>query len=201
MAGRACVRRESGYAGTMFFPRSVRALGYALLFGTAGAVAGSGQTAGGSTPREHRVLSASSADGLNWTRDDGLRLTSASVPCAINDGDRRVLLYVVRPPDDPAGVGGVACAVAEDGLTFRIEPEFRIEGLSTLTAADPSLVRDAAGNFRLYYLASNSRGDPASEANPHRINLALSTDGIRFRESGTVFTYDNLVDPDVFEYK
>jgi hypothetical protein len=160
-----------------------------------------GQPAGGSTPRDHQVHSATSADGLTWTRDEGVRLTSASVPCAINDRDQRVLLYVVRPPDDAGGVGGVTCAVSVDGTNFAVDPAFRLEGLSTLTAADPSIVRDATGTFRLYYLASNYRGDPANEPNPHRINLALSEDGIRFREAGTVFTYDDLVDPDVFEYR
>ena len=156
---------------------------------------------GGSTPREHEVHSATSKDGLTWTRDAGIRLTSASVPCVINDGDKRLLLYVVRPPDEPGGVGGVSCAVSTDGTSFQIEKGFRIEGLSTLTAADPSIVKDEAGKFRLYYLASNHRGDPAAGENPHKINYALSDDGIRFRETGIAFTYDDLVDPDVFRFK
>jgi hypothetical protein len=156
---------------------------------------------GGSTPREHEVHSATSKDGLTWTRDEGVRLTSASVPCVINDGDKRILLYVVRPPDEPGGVGGISCAVSTDGVNFTIDRNFRIEGLSTLTAADPSIVKDEAGKFRLYYLASNHRGDPAHGENPHKINYALSDDGIRFREAGTAFTYDDLVDPDVFRFK
>ncbi len=156
---------------------------------------------GGSTPREHQVLSATSKDGLTWTRDAGVRLSSSSVPCAINDGDERVLLYVVRPPDDPSGVGGVSCAISTDGTNFKIESNFHIEGLSTLTAADPSIVKDGQGKFRLYYLASDHRGDPAAGANPHKINYALSDDGVRFRETGTAFEYDDLVDPDVFHFK
>ncbi|MBM3854072.1 MAG: hypothetical protein FJ399_13115, partial [Verrucomicrobia bacterium] len=113
----------------------------ALLFAGSVAAVVFGQPAGGSTPRDHQVHSATSADGLTWTRDEGVRLTSASVPCAINDRDQRVLLYVVRPPDDAGGVGGVACAVSVDGTNFTLEPGFRLEGLSTLTAADPSIVR------------------------------------------------------------
>lgn len=156
---------------------------------------------GASTPREHEVHSATSNDGLAWTRDDGIRLKSASVPCVINDGDNRILLYVVRPPDEPGHVGGVSCAVSTDGMNFTVDRNFRIEGLSTLTAADPSIVKDQAGKFRLYYLASNHRGDPARGENPHKIQYAISDDGIRFREAGTAFTYDDLVDPDVFRYK
>ncbi len=158
-------------------------------------------SAGGSSPREHQVLSATSSDGLTWTRDAGVRLRSASVPCAINDRDQRVLLYVVRPPDEPGGVGGVSCAVSTNGTDFSIAREFRIEGLSTRSAADPAIVKDRDGKFRLYYLASNHRGDPAAGENPHLINYARSEDGLHFREVGTAFRYYNLVDPDVFRFQ
>ncbi|MBM3892341.1 MAG: hypothetical protein FJ388_24765, partial [Verrucomicrobia bacterium] len=149
----------------------------------------------------HNVCSATSNDGLNWTRDEGVRLAGASVPCVINDGDKRVLLYYVKPPDQPGRPETVACAVSTDGTTFLQEPAFQIEGLSAMKAVDPSLMKDDAGKFRLYYLASDHRGDPARGVNPHKICLALSDDGIRFRERGSVFEYDDLVDPDVFHYK
>lgn len=152
-------------------------------------------------PAAHRVLSATSADGLTWTRDEGVRITAGSVPCAIADGDKRVLIYYVKPSAQPGGTENVACAVSTDGMHFEDAPDFRIEGLSTLKAVDPSIVRDADGAFRLYYLASDFRGDPARAQNPHAIKLALSNDGIRFRESGTVFEYDGLVDPDVFRHR
>lgn len=148
----------------------------------------------------HQVVSASSPDGLTWTRDEGVRVAGVSVPCAINDGDRRVLLYFVRPPDQPGQPETVACAVSTNGLRFEAAPDFRIEGLSTLKAVDPSILRDGDGKFRLYYLASDHRGDPARGANPHRIHCAVSDDGIRFRETGSVFSYDDLVDPDVFRF-
>ncbi|MBI5396174.1 MAG: hypothetical protein HZA91_12835 [Verrucomicrobia bacterium] len=149
----------------------------------------------------HNVQSATSKDGLTWTRDEGIRFASASVPCAINDGDRRVLLYFVQPPNQPGRPETVACAVSTDGMTFKQEPAFQIEGLSTVKAVDPSILKDGAGKFRLYYLASDHRGDPARGANPHKICAALSDDGVRFRETGSVFEYDDLVDPDVFRYK
>jgi len=148
----------------------------------------------------HQVMSATSADGLNWTRDEGIRVGRASVPCALNDADQRVLLYFVQPPDQPGKPETVACAVSADGMRFEREPAFQIEGLSTLKAVDPSILKDEAGRFRLYYLASNHPGDPAAGPNPHAIHLALSEDGIRFRESGSVFEYPDLVDPDVFRF-
>jgi hypothetical protein len=149
----------------------------------------------------HQVGSATSADGLTWTRDEGIRVPRASVPCAINDGDRRVLLYFVQPPDQPGKHETVACAVSADGMRFDPAPSFQIEGLSTLKAVDPSILKDDAGRFRLYYLASNHPGDPAAGPNPHAIHLALSDDGIRFRETGRVFEYPDLVDPDVFQFQ
>ncbi|MBI4910078.1 MAG: hypothetical protein HY820_41050 [Acidobacteria bacterium] len=146
----------------------------------------------------HWVGSATSEDGLRWTRDEGVRLSRASVPCAINDNDERVLLYFVEPPNQPGRPETVACAVSANGMDFERERAFQIEGLSTLKAVDPSILKDDDGRFRLYYLASNHQGDPASGPNPHAIHMALSDDGIRFRESGSVFEYPDLVDPDVF---
>lgn len=153
------------------------------------------------TLHSHNVHSAASPDGLTWTRDAGVRIASASVPCAINDGDKRVMIYYVQPPSQPGRPETVACAVSTNGLIFKHDPSFHIEGLRTLKAVDPSILKDAAGKFRLYYFASDHRGDPARGMNPHKIHLALSDDGIRFRETGPVFAYKDLVDPDVFRFK
>lgn len=158
---------------------------------------GSGQPAGISG---HQVMSASSPDGINWTRDSGVRVMRASVPAAINDGDRRVLLYFVQPPTEPGKPETVALAVSTDGIQFAQESAFRIEGLSTLKAVDPSVLRDEDGKFRLYYLASNHSGDPAAGPNPRTIHMAVSGDGIRYQETGPVFEYPDLVDPDVFGF-
>src|ERR1051325_2136371 len=86
----------------------------ALLATASGQPAAPRPAGGGSTPREHEVHSATSKDGLNWTRDEGIPLKSASVPCVIDDGGRRILLSVVRRPDEPVGVAarrreGCAC--------------------------------------------------------------------------------------------
>lgn len=156
---------------------------------------------GGGTLRSHHVHSATSKDGLIWVRDEGIRIGSASVPCAINDGDRRVLIYFVRPPDQPGRPETVACAVSTDGMNFERADGFRIDGLSALKAVDPSILRDDAGKFRLYYLGSDHRGDPAAAPGPHAIHLAMSDDGIRFSERGVVFRREDLVDPDVFRFK
>lgn len=150
-------------------------------------------------PFTHKILSASSPDGLTWTRDSGVRLEHASVPCAVATGDRIFLYYVDadRGPGLPESVG---CAVSSDGLLFERQP-FTIEGMQSAKAVDPSILRDPDGTFRLYYLASNAPGDPAGEPQDHEIHAALSDDGIRFRHQGSAFRYPALVDPDVFFFR
>jgi hypothetical protein len=149
-------------------------------------------------PYRHKVLSASSKDGLAWTRDPGVRLEHASVPCALADSGRIFLYYVDadRGPGQPESIG---CATSTDGIRFAKQP-FTIQGMTVRKALDPSVLRDPDGRFRLYYLASNAFGDPAAERGDHEVHLALSDDGIRFRNSGAAITYPDLVDPDVFLY-
>ncbi|MBI2441204.1 MAG: hypothetical protein HYV35_07535 [Lentisphaerae bacterium] len=150
-------------------------------------------------PYTHKILSASSADGLNWTRDKGARLEHASVPCAVADGDR-ILLYYVDADRGPGRPESIGCAVSSDGLQFEKQP-FAIEGLPTHKAVDPSVLRGPDGKFRLYYFASGGPGDPASAEGQHEIRLATSDDGIRFRDAGPAFRHARLVDPDVFHFK
>jgi hypothetical protein len=152
-----------------------------------------------SGPYQHQVHSATSADGLAWTRDAGLRVDHASVPCALADGGR-VFLYYVDADRGPGLPESVGCAVSSNGIDMVKQP-FVINGLPTFKAVDPSILKDEAGVFRLYYFGSNAGGDPASETNAHEIHLATSGDGIHFTEAGTVFTYPGLVDPDVFTFQ
>jgi len=182
-------------AGLVFMPGAYAPLPQAGP-GPRGGV-GPNPPAGG--PYRHKVLSASSKDGLAWTRDPGVRLEHASVPCAVPAGDRILLYYV----DADRGLGqpeSIGCATSTDGLRFEKQP-FTMEGMTARKALDPSVLRDSDGRFRLYYLASNAPGDPAADRGDHEIHLALSDDGIRFRNSGVAITYPDLVDPDVFVYR
>ncbi len=149
--------------------------------------------------QSHIVRSATSEDGLTWTVDEGTRLTSASVPCAINDGDKRVLIYYVKPPDGlTTHTENTACAVAEDGIHFTPVPDFKIDGMRTMKACDPAIIRDEEGKFRLYYFGSDFHGDPARAEGAHSIALATSDDGVHYRETGEVISREELCDPDVF---
>jgi len=146
-------------------------------------------------PYTHSICSASSPDGLTWTRDPGVRLQHASVPCAVADGDR-ILLYTVDADRGPGRSESVGCAVSTDGLRFEKQP-FAIEGLPSEKALDPCALKDAAGVFRLYYFASSPG---RQDENRHEIHLALADDGIHFRGAGPAFIHPALVDPDVFPF-
>jgi hypothetical protein len=150
-------------------------------------------------PYVHKILSASSVDGLRWTRDAGVRLEHASVPCVVADGNR-ILLYFVDADRGEGKPESVNCAMSFDSIMFE-KQLFVIDGLPTRKAVDPSVLKDPNGQFRLYYFASDAGGDPAAQSEQHEIHLALSEDGIRFKEAGTAFRYPRLVDPDVFLFK
>ncbi len=147
-------------------------------------------------PYVHRVLSATSADGLTWTRDEGVRWAHASVPCAVADGNR-ILLYAVDADRGPGQRESTGLFTSTDGTTFEKRP-FALEGNPTKKALDPCAVRDPKGGFRLYYLASDIDGDPARAPEDHEIHVATSKDGVRFQEAGVALRRPGLVDPDVF---
>ena len=144
-------------------------------------------------PYSHVICSASSEDGINWTRDDGVRIKHASVPCAVADGER-VLLYYVDADRGEGMSESVGCAESHDGMNFEKQP-FVIEDLPTRKAVDPCVLKDPAGKFRLYYFGSDAGGDPASASQPHEIHLAFSDDGVKFKEAGVAFRHERLVDP------
>lgn len=153
-----------------------------------------GEPTGG--PWVHRVLSATSTDGLTFTRDEGVRWAHASVPCVVADGDR-LLLYAVDADRGPGQPESANVSVSTDGLRFE-KQTLVVEGMTSRKALDPCVVRDPAGGFRLYYLGADADGDPARAAGDHAIHVARSEDGVRFREVGVALARPALVDPDVF---
>ena len=141
------------------------------------------------------IRSASSQDGLIWTKEDGIRLEHASDPCAIVRDDGTILLYF----EDSSHLlerktGTIGCAASSDGIDFRTM-DCTIEGMPSFKPLAPSVVRLPDGDFRLYYLASaqNQQREGAYE-----IHSAVSSDGFHFQEEGVCFTGSGPLAPDVF---
>ena len=130
--------------------------------------------------QSHQVHSATSPDGLQWTRDEGVRVASASVPCAINDGDRRVLLYFVRDmtprdwgttapvplPDGrlrlyafeqrvPVG-NAVRSFVSTNGLDWTAESGERLRARADEQITDPFVI-PWRGGWKMYFKSSPAR--------------------------------------------
>ncbi|MBU1672694.1 MAG: exo-alpha-sialidase, partial [Actinobacteria bacterium] len=143
-------------------------------------------------PYTHRVMSASSPDGLTWTPDGRTLLEHASVPCAVVTPSGALRAYYVDAGQVPETAN---CAESTDGgATFRVLG-LTIEGLPTEKAVDPSIVILPDGRYRLYYFGVS--GSPA-QAGEHSIYSAVSEDGVHFVQEKEVFRYPGLVDPDVF---
>ena len=147
-------------------------------------------------PYVHTIQSASSADGINWTRDVGVRLNHASVPSAAALPDSTIRLYYVDADRGAGRPESTNCAVSADGITFKKAP-ITINGQTAARILDPCIVTSGS-QWLLYHLAASM--GPAQPSGSD-INLAISDDGIQFANMGTVFRYPGVVDPDVFHYR
>lgn len=145
-------------------------------------------------PYYHTLRTASSADGLTWTEDrsDDLVL-HASVPAAVQLNDGTLIVYFVDfSSGSPERLG---CVVSKDDGTTFSWGNCSVSGLTSNKAVDfaPFLLQD--GSVRLYFYASDVN---VNSAGAHAIDYSTSSDGISFTRTATVFSYNGLVDPDVF---
>lgn len=144
-------------------------------------------------PYFHQVLSASSPDGLRFTHDGAVLLEHASVPAAVVLDDGRLRLYYVDASTRPENVN---CAESLDGGRSFAVLGCTIAWRSGVKAVDPSPVRLPDGRLRLFYYAPDTQSPGAPGR--HSVYSAVSADGVAFAEEGLAFTWEGLVDPDVF---
>ena len=64
-------------------------------------------------------------------------------------------------------------------------------------SGDTGITLDGAVRLNWFY-SSLTSGDPASGPNPHVVKQAVASDGVHFTDAVTIFSADDLVDPDVF---
>lgn len=155
---------------------------------------GADSSQGGPGQSIHKIFSAVSTDGLNFTRE-GLRIDSektddrgwASVPEAIKLSDGRVRIYYVT--GDSEANNGIASAISSDGLTFTKE-----SGARVLNFVDPAVLQLADGTFLM--LVANPG---FYQAVPAGIYSFTSVDGLTFVNRQTVLEGSNIFDPTVVQ--
>jgi len=147
-----------------------------------------------SGPWYHHVRTAVSSDGLTFIEERAPTLVDhASVPAALQFHDGTIRVYFVDfSSGNPERLGCVESS--DNGRSYRWAGCV-IDGLTSNKAVDPCPILLSDGRVRLYFYASEQN---VNSTGPHRIDTAVSSDGIHFTREATVFTFDGLVDPDVF---
>lgn len=149
------------------------------------------------SPIRVSVFTATSADGLSWTRDDSPLLEPG--PSGAWDDARVETPTVVRTPDGTfhlyysgcagacgGGIYAIGHATSPDGLTWTKDPANPVITTQDdpgqwgfYTAAEPAAIyRPAEDQIFLYYVAA--RGESVDGSGTFGVLLAKSTDGSRF---------------------
>ncbi len=145
-------------------------------------------------PYFHTIRTATSTDGLTWTDERAADLVlHASVPAAVQLNDGTLLVYFVDfSSGSPERLG---CLISTDnGVTYHWGG-CTITGLTSNKAVDFAPLKMDDGMIRLYFYASDQ---DVNSTGLHAVDVATSADGKNFFRASTVFTYNGLVDPDVF---
>ncbi len=136
-------------------------------------------------PWNHRVLSATSSDGLTWEKDNKKIADQASVPDAILDKDGNIRVYYVDWYN-----GGLSVALSHDGVSWIYK---KVVGLAP-EWVDPDVVLLPDGRYRLY-ASYMPMGGPQD-----KILSAVSNYGISFvQEEGVRYQEGSITDPDVIK--
>jgi len=144
-----------------------------------------GSQPGADGPWNHRVMSATSSDGLSWVKDNIIIANQASVPDAILDKDSNIRVYYVDSHN-----GGLSVALSHDGDNWIYK---KVVGLSP-EWVDPDVVLLPDGGYRLYasYMPMSGPQD--------KILSAVSNYGVSFaQEEGVRYQEDQITDEDVIK--
>jgi hypothetical protein len=182
-AGAALLLMRPGGAGGIPSPdnTSASALVSDIQPGVGAGTPPSGVMPGQDGPWNHRIMGATSSDGLSWVKDNRVVSDQASVPNAILDNASRIRIYYVDWKN-----GGLSVAIANgSGWIYK-----KVQGV-TPDWVDPDAVILPDGRYRLYasYMPYSGPQD--------KIISAISSDGITFQqESGVRYQEDTITDPD-----
>lgn len=153
---------------------------------------------GGSDSSKSRILSAISTDGINWTKESGIRIDpgtaqAATYPSIIELPNGSFRIYFVENPNGGNNVY-IRSAISTDGVNWSKENGKRINYGGTydfIGASTPEVLQLANGSYRMYYCGVDASWK-------YRIISAWSSNGISWvKESGIRInvggTYDSVV--------
>lgn len=130
------------------------------------------------------IFSATSTDGINWTKEVGIRKTFATFPDVVKLPDGRWRLYFQN-------MGVIKSAISSDGLNWTDETGVRVNqkeaGFSVETVGAQSTTRLADGTYIMVYRGVENK-PYGTERLPNQTTsnyfYAVSTDGITFAKKG-----------------
>ena len=135
----------------------------------------------GSQEVTNSIRSATSADGLKWTMDPGVRVESEghnyASPRIVFLDDGRCRMYLFDRGQ------GIISLLSDDGLEFHQEPGLRIAqdgAYDSLCAFAPEIVRVAGAGYVMYYAGYSQ----VSESSATRADIlrAVSVDGLTWKK-------------------
>lgn len=137
-----------------------------------------------------RVYSAVSNDGINWTKENGIRMVWATFPSVIRTNDNKFRIYFQNQ-------GVIKSAISSDGLSWQEERGTRIDatnpaGLALTKVASPTVIKLDDKYLMVYRGDLNQRYSADVPNNETELLLwATSVDGLTFEKQGIAFDSRN----------
>ena len=142
----------------------------------------------------HTVISYISDDGLNFTIEEGYRLTGAFMPFIVKlpDGGFRLYFTDQEVPIGQSGARAIMSAISNDAINFTVEDGDRLtytgNGYESSGLRGAKILQLDDGTYRMYY--------HGIDGNEHwRVLSAVSQEGLNWtRESGVRIDPSDLCD-------
>ncbi len=133
------------------------------------------------TPGEFRILTATSTDGITFTRTNKVVSDQANVPSVVSTADGTIYLYYTGSGIE-ANKDTTAVAISTDSGSSWVYKKLVISALDTVpTPSDPDITLTSDGTFHAF-LTQGVGNLPA-------IRWATSTNGIDFTKGGMALTH------------
>jgi len=133
-------KHESDFAGTPSVTRTKEGA-YRLYFSLARGVVGS----------------AHSYDGVEWEEEEGERIAGADADVKLLPDGTYIMVY--RYADNfPAEEGGIACAISQDGLTWKQSGKIAVSEIKGGVCCDPFILLFPSGKMKIYYMRAVKSG-------------------------------------------